>query len=164
MDLTNTKTSYVDQLASLSQEFEKSEFRNNKQSKVEEVLKKQVAELQSKLDSAHQGREAESEMAQEALTKASQMERSVLELNAKLKSLMDENADLKEQLYSALEHHTTKSCESENSKVSFKIANSSGLKILNKVQYLKIQLEGFFKFEIHWTIFPLLAYSANFIF
>ena len=118
MDLTNTKTSYVDQLASLSQEFEKSEFRNNKQSKVEEVLKKQVAELQSKLDSAHQGREAESEMAQEALTKASQMERSVLELNAKLKSLMDENADLKEQLYSALEHHTTKSCESENSKVS----------------------------------------------
>ena len=57
-------------------------------------------------------------MAQEALTKASQMERSVLELNAKLKALMDENTDLKEQLYSALEQHTTKSCESETSKVS----------------------------------------------
>ena len=109
MDLTNTKTSYVDQLASLSQEFEKSEFRNNKQSKVEEVLKKQVAELQSKLDSAHQGREAESEMAQEALKKTSQLERSITELTAKLKGLMDENADLKEQLY---EHQTTKSCDS----------------------------------------------------
>ena len=110
--------SYTEQLASLTQEFEKSECRNTKQSKVEEVLKKQVSELQFKLDSACQGRKAESEMAQEALTKSSQMERSVLELNAKLKALMDENTDLKEQLYSALEQHTTKSCESETSKVS----------------------------------------------
>ena len=110
--------SYTEQLASLTQEFEKSESRNTKQSKIEEVLKKQVAELQFKLDSACQGRKAESEMAQEALTKSSQMERSVLELNAKLKALMDENSDLKEQLYTALENHTTKSCESENSKVS----------------------------------------------
>ena len=120
VDLTNARVSYTEQLASLTQEFEKSECRNTKQSKVEEVLKKQVSELQFKLDSACQGRKAESEMAQEALTKSSQMERSVLELNAKLKALMDENADLKEQLYTALEHHTTKSCESENSKVSSK--------------------------------------------
>ena len=39
----------MDQLTSLSQEIEKSESRNNKQSKIEEVLKKQVAELQFKL-------------------------------------------------------------------------------------------------------------------
>ena len=57
-------------------------------------------------------------MAQEALKKCSQQERSVLELHAKLKGLMDENTELKEQLYSALEHHTTKSCDSGNSKVN----------------------------------------------
>ena len=64
------------------------------------------------------GRQSESEMAQEALKKCSQQERSVLELHAKLKGLMDENTELKEQLYSALEHHTTKSCDSGNSKVN----------------------------------------------
>ena len=67
------------------------------------------------------GRESESEMAQEAMKKCSQQERSVVELNAKLKGLMDENTDLKEQLYSALEHHTTKSCDSGNSKVTVPI-------------------------------------------
>ena len=82
-------------------------------------------------------------MAQEALTKASQMERSVLELNAKLKALMDENTDLKEQLYSALEQHTTKSCESETSKVStdlivhnMKITKSFQFKINQACTYI----------------------------
>lgn len=102
---------------SLSLEIEKSESRNTKHSKVEEVLQKQVTELQVKLESARKGRQAESEMAQEAMQKSSQLERAVSELNAKLKGLMDENSDLKEQLYAVLEHQTTKSCGSDNSKV-----------------------------------------------
>ena len=101
----------------MSQEIEKSESRSSKHTKLEEVLQKQINELQTKLDSANKGRQAESEMAEEALEKSTQLERSVTELQAKLKGLFDENADLKEQLYSALEHHTTKSCDSGNSKV-----------------------------------------------
>lgn len=108
LQLTTVNHSYEEQL-------EKSETKNSKHTKMEDVLQKQIHELQSKLDSANIGRQAESEMAQEALKKASQLERSVLELQAKLKALMDENADLKEQLY---EQHTTKSCDSGNDKVT----------------------------------------------
>ncbi len=118
--LTSSNHDFESQLMSLSAEMEKSEWKNSKYSRVEEVLQKQIHELQTKLDSAHKGRQSESEMAQEALKKSSQLERSVLELQAKLKGLMDENADLKEQLYSALEQHTTKSCDSGNSKVKQK--------------------------------------------
>lgn len=107
IQLTTVKHSYEEQL-------EKSETKNTKHNKMEDVLQKQIHEVQSKLDSANKGRQAESEMAQEALKKASQLERSVLELQAKLKALMDENTDLKEQLY---EQHTTKSCDSGNEKV-----------------------------------------------
>ena len=103
--LTNSRLVDQEQLASLSLEIEKSESRSSKHSKFEDVLQKQISELQTKLESAHQGRQAESEMAQEALKKTSQLERSITELTAKLKGLMDENADLKEQLY---EHQTTK--------------------------------------------------------
>jgi hypothetical protein len=116
--LTNTTVSFEDQLASLSQEVEKSETRATKQSKVEEVFKRQNSELQAKLDSANQGRQSESEMAQDALKKTSQLERTVSEVNAKVKCLIEENTEIKEQLYHSLEQHTTKSCGSDNSKVS----------------------------------------------
>ena len=109
--------SYEEQLSSLSQEIEKSETRSTKQSRVEEVLQRQINDYQTKLESAQFGRHAESQMAQEALEKTRQLERTTNELQAKLKGLMEENTDIKEQLYNALEHHTTKSCDSGNSKV-----------------------------------------------
>ena len=119
VSLTNSRLVDQEQLASLSLEIEKSESRSSKHSKFEEVLQKQISELQTKLESAHQGRQAESEMAQDALKKTSQLERSITELTAKLKGLMDENADLKEQLY---EHQTTKSCDSHKvNQISFKL-------------------------------------------
>ena len=123
--LTNSRLVDQEQLASLSLEIEKSESRSSKHSKFEEVLQKQISELQTKLESAHQGRQAESEMAQDALKKTSQLERSITELTAKLKGLMDENADLKEQLY---EHQTTKSCDSHKVKDLIHIGKKSGKK------------------------------------
>ena len=71
--LTNSRLVDQEQLASLSLEIEKSESRSSKHSKFEEVLQKQISELQTKLESAHQGRQAESEMAQEALKKCPQI-------------------------------------------------------------------------------------------
>ena len=56
VQLTNSRHSYEEQLASLNQEIEKSETRSSKHSRVEEVLQRQISELQAKLESANQGK------------------------------------------------------------------------------------------------------------
>ncbi len=56
-------------------------------SKVEHVLKKQLADLRLQFDSSVQGRQAESEMCEEAMERSSFLERTVTELTAKVNKL-----------------------------------------------------------------------------
>ena len=53
--------------------------------KQETDLKRQISDLKSKLDSANCGRQAESEMYEEAMVKTQRLETMVNELNAKVK-------------------------------------------------------------------------------
>ncbi len=126
VELTNTTHSFEEKLASLTSEVEKSETKHTKHVKVEDVYKKEIGDLKAKLLSATQGHKAESEMALEAVQKASLLERSLNEVNAKVKSLTEENLDLKDQLINAhLEHQTTKSCGSDHSKVPSELSEES---------------------------------------
>ncbi len=54
------------------------------QGKVQDVLKMQMADLRNRLDSSLEGRQAESEMYDEAVVKAVRMENHVEELTAKV--------------------------------------------------------------------------------
>lgn len=54
------------------------------QSKVESDLRKNVVELNEKLNSAMVGRQSESEMYAEAMSNAARLEKSVTELTAKV--------------------------------------------------------------------------------
>ncbi len=54
------------------------------QGKVQDVLKRQMADLRSRLDSSLEGRQAESEMCDEAVVKALRMENTVEELMEKV--------------------------------------------------------------------------------
>lgn len=73
----------------MSQELEQEKNTNNQirdmQSKVEVDLKKQVGDLQTKLNSSLVGRQSESEMYQEAMLKTQKLEKTLGELNAKVK-------------------------------------------------------------------------------
>ena len=60
-----------------------------------------------RLESATTGRKSESEMAQESMIKSQRLETEVDQLNARIKALEEENAELKEQ--AEMEGHTTKS-------------------------------------------------------
>jgi len=83
-------------------EVEKKETTNkqilDRQLSIENDLKKEVENLQSKLQSAKMGYQAESEMYQESLEKFAQQERCITELEAKLSDLHQENSELTHQM------------------------------------------------------------------
>ena len=55
---------------------------------VEEVLKRQMAALQTRFDSSMEGRQAESEMYEEAMVRSAHLEVTVKELAAKVSFLV----------------------------------------------------------------------------
>jgi len=86
----------------LKLDIEKKEATNKqileRQLAIESDLKREVENLQGKLQSAKMGFQAESEMYQESLEKFAQQERCITELEAKVSDLHQENAELSLQL------------------------------------------------------------------
>ena len=71
---------------------------HERQLSIENDLKKEVDNLQGKLQSAKTGYQAESEMYRESLEKFAQQERCIKELEAKINDLHRENSELNHQL------------------------------------------------------------------
>jgi chromosome segregation ATPase len=89
-ELSAEKESSAKQLLSAKQELEQKSSTSARilemQSKVETDLKKQVAELKGEHKSAMVGRQAESEMYEEAMMKTAKLENAVTEMNEKVKN------------------------------------------------------------------------------
>ena len=79
------------------------------QGKVEEDLKMQVSSLAKKLNATLVGCRSENKMYGESFLKVMEYERIAGELQNKAQELRTENTELRDQLFIALEHQTTKS-------------------------------------------------------
>ncbi len=71
----------------LEQRLNKSSQMLEMQSKVEGDLRRQLGDLNEKLSSAMVGRQSESEMYAEAMSNATRLEKTVTELNAKVRNI-----------------------------------------------------------------------------
>ena len=72
------------EIGRLKREAEKRNFADEHRDKKEEGMKKELMKLKGKLDTSLIGRQSESEMYDEAIVKAANMEKTVAELNAKV--------------------------------------------------------------------------------
>ena len=133
-DLTAKNNDITKEMEGLKADGELKEQRFNQmkvmQDKIENDMKKQITDLQSRIESNNIGRNSESEMYQESLLKTAQLDRTVSELEAKMAELNRENDELKHQL--DLEHNTNKSEGSDRSNkvsspLSDKTLGSSGV-------------------------------------
>ena len=88
VQLTETTNSHEEHAKSLASDLNRIDAKNAQlqsiHAKQESDLKKQICDLKAKLESANCGRQAESEMYEEAMVKTQRLETMVNELNAKV--------------------------------------------------------------------------------
>lgn len=85
--ITEVKTAHATQseeLTALKKDVEQKDSMKDMQKQVESVLKKQISDLTTRLNSTMVGRQSESEMYEEAVMRATHLETTVTELNAKV--------------------------------------------------------------------------------
>ncbi|XP_059082572.1 restin homolog [Tigriopus californicus] len=121
-ELTQERHILQRDLNATKQDLERKETKNaqiqDARNKLEVDLRNQIASLTSKLNTTMVGRESESQMYEQAIMKANHLENTLKELDAKTKTLSTENAELKENLATVLENHTSKSVGSIGSEYS----------------------------------------------
>ena len=79
----------------MKKDLEQKDSMKDMQKQVESVLKKQISDLQTRLNSTMVGRQSESEMYEEAVMKATHLETTVSELNAKVSARAKGQADFR---------------------------------------------------------------------
>lgn len=82
--MRSAHTAQTEEISALKKDVEQKGAMKELQKQVESVLKKQISDLQTRLNSTMVGRQSESEMYEEAVMKATHMETNVSELNAKV--------------------------------------------------------------------------------
>ena len=86
--MTESTNSHEELAKSLATDLNRMDAKNaqlqSSHAKQESELKKQISDLKAKLESANCGRQAESEMYEEAMVKTQRLETMVNELNAKV--------------------------------------------------------------------------------